>query len=139
MDVYATNAENFLSPRDGDVGYDIKTNEDVFIAPGETRRVSTGVRLDLTKTSPPLFGIVIGRSSVSAKGVDIFGGLIDNGYTGEIIVVMHNSSSGDILFEAGSKIAQLVFFEAKRPEVNGVEEIEVITLRGEKGFGSTGA
>lgn len=64
-------------------------------------------------------------------------GVIDAGYTGSIVVCLHNTSDYDYNFTAGDKISQLVILPIITPTVKLVDEFPV-TDRGDNGFGSTG-
>ena len=79
------------------------------------------------------------RSSITKKGVMLGNsvGLIDNGYTGEIIAVFNKiNNTADI--QVGDRVVQLV--PLKMPFVNFVEVEELSeTNRGSQGFGSSGA
>ena len=87
---------------------------------------------------PGHVGLVWGRSGLGAKGVGVLAGCIDPGYTGELIVVLHNHSRETVRFQAGDRVAQLLILP-----VAGVGVVEVTALaetdRGGAGFGSTGA
>ena len=64
-------------------------------------------------------------------------GLIDEGFTGEIKVVLHNSGPDAYMVNAGDKITQLVVIPVIRPEVEVVDSISG-GERGDNGYGSTG-
>lgn len=65
-------------------------------------------------------------------------GVIDVGYTGEIVVKLYNNSGVDYTVNAGDKISQLVILPLV--DVGELEEVEYFaeTERGENGFGSSG-
>lgn len=119
-------------------GYDIRSAEEqVVLAPGEIRLVSTGLVLEL-----PL-GMecqVRPRSGLALKhGVTLPNspGTIDPDYRGELRVIMQNTGRAPVTIARGERIAQLVFARFEEPEV--VEAVELSnTERGTGGFGSTG-
>lgn len=74
--------------------------------------------------------------SVQGKGI-LTDGTIDEGYTGEICVVLFNLSNNPRFFLRGEKIAQLVVQPVIYPEIEIVDEL-ASTDRGANGFGSTG-
>jgi len=121
---------------DGDLGYDLYASEPVTINTDETVLVNTGVSIQF----PARYGgIIKDRSSVATKQkLFTVAGVIDNGYTGEIKIAMHNASGQSQHIEQGQKIAQLILV----PVTNFViEEVDVVITndgRGEDGFGSTG-
>ena len=119
----------------GDLGYDIFSDEDKWIEPGGYKLVSTGISVH---NSTYKYGFIIkDRSSIAMKGLFTHAGVIDAGYTGEIKVLFHNNSSTSIKIEQGDKIAQLVPTKVVNFEVEEVDEL-FETKRGKNGFGSTG-
>ena len=64
-------------------------------------------------------------------------GLVDKGYTGELMIVVDNISDEDYIIEEGCRLVQLVGPKHESSIVNIVNEI-VETKRGVNGFGSTG-
>jgi dUTP pyrophosphatase len=64
-------------------------------------------------------------------------GTIDEGYRGEVGVILINHGQTDFRVDAGMKIAQLVV--SPRIQVEVAEAVELVdTARGVGGFGSTG-
>jgi dUTP pyrophosphatase len=64
-------------------------------------------------------------------------GVVDEGYSGEIIVKLYNNSDRPVTFERGDKIAQLLIMPVLYADFEQVEEI-CGGERGSAGFGSTG-
>ena len=64
-------------------------------------------------------------------------GLVDKGYTGELMIVVDNISDEDYIIEEGCRLVQLVGPNHESSIVNIVNEI-VETTRSGNGFGSTG-
>ena len=65
-------------------------------------------------------------------------GLIDEGYTGEILVKLYNNSDENYLVHAGDKISQLVVIPVFYGGIHIVDSLDENTERGDKGFGSSG-
>ena len=65
------------------------------------------------------------------------GGVIDSNYRGEIKVILHNLSSQSLSIEKGMRIAQMLIQKVEQKEIQEVQELDQ-TIRGDKGFGSTG-
>lgn len=116
-----------------DLGFDLFALEPVTVHPSMVVAVRTGIAVSM-----PGFGFVIrDRSSMGKKGVFTHGGVIDEGYRGEILVLM--SSTMPYTIQPGDKIAQMIPLRPETlVEVVAVEQIST-TERGEKGFGSTGS
>lgn len=121
-----------------DLGFDLylPTNDSLTIEPGETKIAWTGIAVQF----PEGWGAFNkGRSSQGKAGVDIYGGVIDNGYRGEIGVTIHNSDKTEpIHYSGGDKVGQLVPVLVFPADVEEVWEFVGITDRGVSGFGSTG-
>jgi len=119
----------------GDLGYDIFADEDIWIPQGEYKLVSTGISACINSYK---YGFIIkDRSSMACNGLFIHGGVIDSGYTGEIKVLFNNNSNTSIKIEKGDKIAQLIPTKVINFEMEEVNEL-FKTKRGNNGFGSTG-
>ena len=80
----------------------------------------------------------MGRSSLSKKGIVCLTGVIDSGYTGEIVVIL-NSVGTLARIKKGDRIAQLVV--AKLADIDDAVAVDSLedSERGDNGFGSTGA
>ena len=77
---------------------------------------------------------------LGSKGISKVAGLIDQGYTGEIMVCLtnHNNPIFSHKINKGDKIAQIVFQKVETPVIREVADF-VETARGTNGFGSSGA
>ena len=118
-----------------DAGLDLYSLEECVLESGERRAVKTGVALAIPTG---YVGLIWDKSSVPAKwGVKTMGGVIDASYRGEIHVIIINLSDTPYRVEQGVKIAQLLIQKVELPEVCEVSELDD-TVRGEKGFGSSG-
>ena len=119
----------------GDLGYDIFADEDVELSHGEYKLISTGVSI---KCSNGKWGHIIkDRSSMAVKGLFSHAGVIDAGYTGEIKVLLHNTTDQIYQVSKYDKIAQMIPTHVVDFEVTDVEQ-HTNTARGDGGFGSTG-
>ena len=120
---------------EGAVGYDIHCVCDFALDGLHHICVPTGISVQLPTG---VYGRVAPRSGLAVKhGVHILAGVIDPDYTGEIKVIMCSLNGSTMEFKKGDRIAQLVL---ERCEVPPVVEIDCMeeTLRGGRGFGSTG-
>ena len=90
-----------------DAGYDIAACcKEITINPGVTATIHTGVS---SKLPSGFFFKVEGKSSLASKGVFPIGGIVDEGYTGEVRVLLFNSHPTDpFIVRNGDRIAQLV-------------------------------
>jgi dUTP pyrophosphatase len=123
----------------GDAGFDLHAVEAVTLAPGERAQVRTGIAIELPARHA---GLVLPRSGLAARhGIALVNapGLIDQGYRGEVAVLLLNTDR-DQTFEVapGDRIAQLVVIRIETPDVAEVAELAG-SDRAEGGFGSSGA
>ena len=123
----------------GDAGLDLAATERIELGPGERAVVPTGLAVAIPDGYA---GFVQPRSGLaSGHGITIVNspGLVDSGYRGELMVVLHNSDrTQPFVVEPGMRIAQLVVLPV--PEVKLVEMDELpVTERGGRGFGSSAA
>ncbi len=118
-----------------DAGMDLYCAEHIEIGPHARVQISTGIALGVPKG---YVGLIWDKSGVSHKrGLKTLGGVIDAGYTGEVLVGMYNTTPHVQIFEVGDKVAQIIIQKIEHPQVVEVERLED-TLRGRGGFGSTG-
>src|SRR5690625_4797737 len=146
-----------------DSGFDLYASEDVIIEPGETVVVPTGIAVRLPEGYEAQ---VRPRSGVTAKTkLRVQLGTIDNGYAGEIGVIVDNKAVGkprfdenwyalgvdgksvktckhyaykSYLIRKGDRLAQLVVQPLPVVEAYEIEGDLKETERGGGGFGSTG-
>ena len=124
--------------QDGDMGYDIFSDEDITLTTNKKDKISTGIAIELPKG----YGaFLVGRSGLTSKTLlRINLGVIDNGYRGELHImndIIYKGSNETVRIEKGDKIAQLIvlpIFDGDVVEVDDVSE----SSRGDKGFGSSG-
>ena len=127
---------NYLS----DSGFDLYSNEEIIISGLGRALVPTGVYFDL----PEDFEIQVRSKSGLAinQGLMVLNspGTVDEGYTGEIKVIVFNTNQTEFKIEKGMKVAQAVVsrcVSGKWVNLVKVEEIQNKD-RGNNGFGSTG-
>lgn len=117
-----------------DAGLDLYAPYDFKLGVRGYRRINTGVCVELPKDT---VGFIKSKSGLMASAGILTDGTIDEGYTGEIGVVLFNLGPHAVQFDRGDKIAQLVIQPVLYPEIELVEAL-VSTDRGSNGFGSTG-
>ena len=118
-----------------DAGMDLRTRYAVSIWPGHSVSFDTGVHVQLPHGT---FGKVESKSGLNMNhSIVVCGGVIDEGYTGSIVVKLYNFGDRVYRFKAGDKIAQLIVQPYLAPDLEVVDSLEA-TERGDNGFGSTG-
>jgi len=121
----------------GSSGLDLRANlsEALTIPALDRALIPTGIHIQLPKGYEAQ---VRPRSGLALKnGVFSVFGTIDQDYTGEIKVILFNSSKEDFVVEPSERIAQLVISQYQRIEWLEVAELDA-SERGTGGFGSTG-
>ena len=111
--------------------------EDVTILPGETKKIPTGIAMELPAGTA---GLIYARSSLGTKkGLAPANkvGVVDSDYRGEFLIFLHNHGSQAQTITHGDRIAQLLVTPVFTP---GFVEADTLsdTVRGDGGFGSTG-
>lgn len=142
---------------ENDAGYDLYAPETIVV-PGCFNIVSIFKWLILGGKNPfiptkiqtrisgeiPLHsvGLIQDRSSLGSKGLKVFGGVIDYGYTGDITVCIMNFSCYNHKFKFTDRVAQLVVVpivkEYQSFTIGNVNKQLVESARGNSGFGSSG-
>ena len=120
-----------------DIGYDLSSIEEVKLPSKEVTLVHTGISISLPEG---IAGFVLPRSGLATKHqITLINspGLIDPGYTGEILVPLINHSNSDYLVDKHDRIAQLVLLSEEHVSFEVVDVLDD-SKRSEKGFGSTG-
>lgn len=119
-----------------DAGYDLYALNGEIISKHTHKLIKTGISLDIPKG---YVGLVWPRSGLAYKyGLDVFAGVIDSGYRGDVGVILFNSQYSDYHIEAGDRIAQIVLQKVEDFELVEVDDLDD-TLRGDGGFGSSGS
>ena len=122
----------------GDAGMDLFAAEAVELPPGETCLVHTGISIELP---PGTEAQVRPRSGLALKHqITVLNspGTIDEGYRGEVGVILINHGRDPFRIESGDRIAQMVIQSVLTVDVVEASALSD-TIRGEGGFGSTGA
>lgn len=118
-----------------DAGLDIRAKEDRIILARHSAIFHTGVHI---KLPPNTAGVLVSKSGLNVKNDITSTGLIDEGYSGEIIVKLYNHRYHSYKVYAGDKISQLVVIPVLYCTPKLVEDLNQYSERGDKGFGSTG-
>ena len=122
---------------DGDAGFDLAACEHLELEPGARAVVGTGIAVAIPAGHA---GLVLPRSGLAARnGLSVVNspGLIDEGYRGEVKVILLNTDTKErFVVEPGMRIAQLVIVPL--PKVELVDAVELpASQRGDGGLGSS--
>ncbi len=129
-------ARPLYQKRSTDAGHDIYSIVDAVVAPHSICSIATGIKV----VCPDGFYLTVeGRSSMLIGGVAPIRGIIDSGYTGELIVVLFNHSNIPYEVETGDRIAQIIVHRMTSVDLVAVSEFSPeYSHRAEAGFGSSG-
>ena len=118
-----------------DAGFDLYASENKSIPPKTRSLVSTDIAMAIPKG---YVGLIWPRSGLAVKsGIDVFAGVIDSGYRGEVKVCLYNSDDDIVEIDEGDRIAQILLQEVGKFFIREVESLDD-SERGDKGFGSSG-
>jgi dUTP pyrophosphatase len=136
-------SEDFVFPKyayPSDSGFDLHASEEVIIGPFGRALVPTGLKLSFEEGYEiqvrPKSGLAI------KQGLTVLNtpGTVDQGYTGEIQVIIFNTNNTTITIPKGMKIGQGVLCPVVQGKYVNFEPVDKVEDkdRGDNGFGSTG-
>ena len=123
-----------------DSGFDLHSVEDLEVSPFGRILVPTGLCFDIKDG----YEIQVrSKSGLAIKhGLMVLNspGTVDNGYTGEVQVIVFNTNNYIVTIPKGMKIGQAVLSPVVNGDWVGLNQVEQINKkeRGSNGFGSTG-
>lgn len=130
---------------DTDAGMDLRTCSDFTLPATQgiaysndvqigSAIIDTGIHVEIPKGHA---GFLKSKSGLNVKKGITSEGVVDEGYTGSIVVKLYNHTNSEVTFRAGDKITQLVILPVNHVSLEQVDTLET-TERGDNGFGSTG-
>ena len=122
---------------ENDSGLDLVSIETGEIPSGESKLIKTGISIELPPNTEaqirPRSGLAL-KHQITVLNTP---GTIDEGYRGEIGVILINHGKTSFKVTEGMRIAQMVIAPVIRVKIEEVEQLSD-TMRGKGGFGSTG-
>ena len=123
-----------------DSGFDLHATEEVIIGPFGRALVPTGLKVSFEEGYEiqvrPKSGLAI------KQGLTVLNtpGTVDQGYTGEIQVIVFNTNNTTVTIPKGMKVGQAVLCPVVQGKFVMIETVEKVEDqdRGNNGFGSTG-
>jgi dUTP pyrophosphatase len=124
----------------GSAGLDLRAclEGPLVLEPNAWQLVPTGIAIHLG--DPGYAALILPRSGLGHKHGIVLGnlvGLIDSDYQGQLMVSAWNRSQTRYILEPLERLAQLVIVPVVQAQFNVVQDFAP-TVRGEKGYGSTG-
>lgn len=117
-----------------DAGIDIRAAFNLDVPPRGSVVVCTGVHVEIPEG---YCGLLVSKSGLNITEDMTTTGLIDSGFTGQILVKVYNHGTKPRFIKAGQKITQLVIIPCVTEEIEIVDQITG-GPRGSNGIGSTG-
>jgi dUTP pyrophosphatase len=123
-----------------DSGFDLHSTQDLEIKPFGRILVPTGIKVSFEKGYElqirPKSGLAI------KQGLTVLNtpGTVDQGYTGEIQVIVFNTNNHSVMISKGMKVGQAVLCPVINGEYVRFQQVDQLDEkdRGDNGFGSTG-
>ena len=118
-----------------EAGIDIATIEEYYLVPGESHIFHTGLASSIDEG---YCVVLFDRSGMGAKkNIHRLAGVIDATYRGEWMVCLVNLSEKAHLIQSGDNIVQGLVLPVPQLSIIEVDSLDE-TIRGDKGFGSSG-
>ncbi len=122
-------------------GMDLRAmpSNDFILNPNEVKLVPTGIAIYIA--NPDVTALIVPRSGLGYKhGIVLSNltGVIDADYQGQLMIPLWNHSQTPFTINVGDRIAQMLFVPVLHPVFDVVDEFNKPSIRGIKGFGSTG-
>lgn len=123
----------------GDAGYDLRANVGgvTWLAAGERKTIPLGTRLGIPRGYA---GMIVPRSGLAHRhGITVVNspGIVDPGFSGEVMAVLLNTSDTPFRIEPGDRVAQLVLVKVEHPVMVPRDDLG-FSDRNTSGFGSSG-
>ena len=119
-----------------DAGLDLRSPKECVLRAHDSISIATGVHVELPLNTA---GLIVSKSGLMTNHDITSTGLIDEGYSGEIVVKLFNHGDEDYHIREGDKISQLVVIPVDYVTVEIIPHLVNSGERGAAGFGSTGA
>lgn len=121
---------------DTDAGADLRSPVDALVPAMGSCVIDTGVHIQIPHG---YVGMLKSKSGLNVKHGITSEGVIDEGYTGSIMVKLYNNSNrySPYFIDRGDKITQLVIVPCEYVDFDLVDDLDD-SERGDGGFGSTG-
>lgn len=117
-----------------DAGLDIRARHSGIVRAKQSATFGTGVHIELPGETA---GVILPKSGLMIHKDILTFGVVDEGFSGEVMVHVYNLGNEDYFVMAGDKITQLLVVDVRYEPVDIVWRVEG-GERGADGYGSTG-
>ena len=134
---FAKLTENAYIPTRGSArsaGFDLRSAYDCVIPAKGTYIVRTDIQIHVPEGT---YGRIAPRSGLTKHLLDVWAGVVDEDYTGNVCVVLFNHADEEYAVSKGDRVAQLICEKIEYPMLYECKRLQE-TDRGAHGFGSTG-
>ena len=120
-----------------DAGFDLRSLYSYELAPHSITQVHTGVGFEIPSG---FYGLICNRTSGGLKGILPVGHVVDASFTGEIVLILHNTHPTETIHvKPSDRVAQMVVMPVYQGELCQIEMADIKkTERGAKRLGSSG-
>ena len=119
---------------EGSAAYDLKSYENEVVPAHGIALIPLNLKMAIP---PGYFMLLLSRSGLATKGITVLAGVIDSDYRGPVCAIVANSTDENFIIRKGQRCCQGVILRTEEAIFEGVDELPS-TVRGDKGFGSTG-
>ncbi len=117
-------------------GYDLYSAYDYCVLPSTSVLVLTDLQMLFPSGT---YGRVAPRSGLALhSNIHVGGGVIDRDYTGNVGAILYNNGKSPYNVRKGERVAQIICEKIEYPVLQESMQKFGGTVRGEKGFGSSG-
>ena len=124
--------------RKQDAAFDLRAESKGIVPPGTRKLVRTGTQI---LVPVGYVAMVCSRSGLASKyGVSVANspGIVDPDYIGDVGVILENNGTESFFYDEGDRIAQLLFLQVADVKLSKSQKALQSSVRGDKGFGSSG-
>lgn len=132
----AVNLPTYAKPGDAALDLQAAIETPLTLSPHEAVLIPSGLAMAIPAGH---FGLMVPRSSMAKRGLALSNGasFIDNGYRGEIGMIMRNVTSQPVTIQPLERLCQLAIVPMATVNITEVETLDE-TARGTGGWGSSG-
>lgn len=98
-----------------EAGYDLRIRQDVTLTP--ENRFTLASTVERFQMPPDLIGIVHDKSTWARQGLSVFNTVIESGFRGGLTLELVYHGNDELVINAGSGIAQVIFHRLECPAV----------------------
>ena len=131
----SSSAYKLYKNSENDAGFDLCSAYNYIVPKKGKELIKTDIAIELPKGT---YGRIASRSGLAWKNfISVAGGVIDEGYRGNICIILYNHGKEDFEIKTGDRIAQLICEKIENTTLLEIDTLST-TDRNQNGFGSSG-